>query len=79
MTDLAFHGKVERRNAPIRMTGEQTLRYADSRHQYLRDGGLREGGNDDLVHVHGLKHRSCLDAPPYWQVRHGHSSLESKE
>ena len=66
-SDLSFNGKVERRNNPVRMTGERILQCAEDRERYLRDGG-REGGNDDPVHVHGMKHRSCLDALPYWKA-----------
>ena len=64
-SDLSFNSNVERRAPPVRMTGERTVRCADSRQEFLRRGG-REGGNDDPVHVHGVKHRSCLDALPYW-------------
>ena len=66
-SDLSFNGKVERRNNPVRMTGKRILQCAEDRERYLKDGG-REGGNDDPVHVHGVKHRSCLDALPYWKV-----------
>jgi hypothetical protein len=62
-SDLSFNGKPERRDPPIWLTGEQTLRHADDRQQYRNDGG-REGGVDDPVHVHGVKQRSCLDALP---------------
>ena len=66
-SDLSFNGKVERRDTPVRMTGERTVECAEDRERYLRNGG-REGGNDDPVHLHGVKHRSCLDALPYWKV-----------
>ena len=66
-TDLSFNGEVERRQPPIRMSGKRTVRLTDDRQEFLRGGG-REGGNEDPVHVHGVKHRSCLDALPYWQV-----------
>ena len=67
-TDLSFNGKEERRDTPVRLTGEETVECAEGRHRYLRDGG-RIGGNDDPVHLHGVKHKSCLDALPYWKVR----------
>jgi hypothetical protein len=66
-TDLSFNGKSKMRGRPTRMTREQTLQSAEERKRYLMDGG-REGGNDDPVHVHGVRRRSCLDALPYWQV-----------
>ena len=66
-SDLSFNGKVERRDIPVRMTGERTVVCAEDRERYLRNGG-REGRNDDPVHLHGVKHRSCLDALPYWKV-----------
>ena len=65
--DLSFNGKEERRDTPVRMTGEHTMQCAQDQERYLRDGG-RKGGNEDPVHVHGVKHRSCLDALPYWKV-----------
>ena len=66
--DLSFDGKEERRESPVQLTGEQTLECARGRHRYIRDGG-RVGGNDDPVHLHGVKQKSCLDALPYWKVR----------
>jgi hypothetical protein len=68
-TNLSFNGKPETREPHVRMSGEQTLRCAYDREDYLSEGG-REGGDHDLVHVHGVKHRSCLDALPYWKVSH---------
>ena len=68
-SDLSFNGRIERKDPPVRMSGERTIRCADGRQEFLLRGG-REGGNDDPVHVHGVKHRSCLDALPYWQVIH---------
>ena len=65
--DLSFNGKEERRGIPVRMTGERTMQCVEDRERYLRDGG-REGGNEDPVHVHGVKHKSCLDALSYWKV-----------
>ena len=53
----------------MRMSGERSVRCADIRKEYLQGGG-RKGGNDDPVHEYGVKHRSCLDALPYWQVIH---------
>ena len=66
--DLSFDSKEERRESPMQLTGEQTLECARGRHRYIRDGG-RVGGNDDPVHLHGVKQKSCLDALPYWKVR----------
>ena len=66
-TDLSFNNKVERRQVLVRISGEHTIRCANNRQEFLQRGG-REGGNEDPVHVHGVKHRSCLDALPYWQV-----------
>ena len=51
----------------MRMIGERTLKCANEQHKYLLDSG-RKGGNEDPVHIHGVKHKSCLDALPYWQV-----------
>jgi hypothetical protein len=65
--DLSFNGKVERRDRPVSMTGEQTLHCAERCEEYIGNGG-REGGTDDPVHVHGVKRKSCLDALPYWQA-----------
>ena len=66
-TDLSFNDKVERRGTLVRMTGERTVECAEGRETYLKDGG-REGRNDNPVHLHGVKHKSCLDALPYWKV-----------
>jgi hypothetical protein len=60
-------GKPKRRDPPLRLTGEQTVRHVEERQHYRNHGG-REGGIDDSVHVHGVKQRSCLDALPYWKV-----------
>jgi hypothetical protein len=35
--------------------------------QILRVGG-RYGSVEDLVHVHGIRQKSCLNELPYWKV-----------
>jgi hypothetical protein len=62
-----FNGSEERLACPVQMTGAETIRCADERHAFLM-GGRRENSRDDLVHVHGVRMRSCLDEFPYWQV-----------
>ena len=64
---LAFDGNAEFREPLRRLEGEEILRMAEERAQYLADGG-RMDAKEDPVKVHGLKRVSALFLLPYWVV-----------
>jgi hypothetical protein len=65
--DLSFNGKIEYGNLPVQLNPEKILHFIQERENYLRSGE-RKNYKDDLVHKHGIKHRSILWTLPYWLV-----------
>ena len=63
-----FRGRQELRTAAPRVTGAETLLYANQRQQWLDNGGVA-GAPGDPVRETGVKRRSILFRLPYWEVR----------
>jgi len=63
----AFNNHTEWQMAPKRPTGEEILRWANDREEFLREGGVDNSENDPMK-LHSVKCRSALFDLPYWQV-----------
>jgi len=63
-----FNNQQEWQLPPERPSGEEILRWATSKYDYLRDGGI-ENAEEDPIKLHGVKRRSILFDLPYWKVK----------
>lgn len=63
----AFNGNQELRPPPERLFGDEILRMAEKREEYLRRGGTEDSENDP-VKSHGVKSVSILFSLPYLSV-----------
>lgn len=60
-----FDGRIEGRDMPIRISGEEQLQHAEE-YVLWKASGVRDG---DPSKVHGVKRASILNTLPYWKVR----------
>jgi hypothetical protein len=58
------------RPPPRRLSGQEHLRYANDRQEWIRKEGAHVGGQTaDPIHEHGVKTKTSLFDLPYWKVR----------
>lgn len=63
---VAFDGSVEERPPPTNVTAADTMRWAEERKRWLRDGGAP--ARDDPALRTGVKRLPILFCLPYWKV-----------
>jgi hypothetical protein len=62
-----FDDKLETKGTPRLVFPKQTLQNAKSCVNWIKEGGVPRSTND-LVHKHGMKHKSLLWTLKYWLV-----------